>query len=529
MNIRTLMLIVATLLLSSNARADQPPMVFDHLTLEHGLSQATVMDIHQDSQGFMWLATENGLNRWDGYEFTLYSRERGNPNGLGSDYVWAIDEDTDGNLWFATEGGGVAVWNRKTDRFSSHRHDPDDAQTLSSDSIRNLLVDRSKRVWVATRNNGLNLLDVASGTVTRFSHDANDENSISSSNLFALLEDHDGNIWIGTTKVSIDSAQKTGRSSVMIGSTVSTIRVSCHSHKTVVVTSGSGTFGRAHRLNPETQRITAYRHDENDPGSISSDDVRTIYEDAEKRLWIGTGRGLNLFDRIDGRFQRYQRDGGNPQSLKDDSVMVIYQDQGGLLWVGTRFGGASRWNPRSWSFGHYYRDWLDGAYVMSFADDEQGDLWIGTLGSGLSRLNLSTGARSPIDEVASNPTALADARIMSLLYDRVGQLWIGTMSGGLSRLGTDNVIETFRSDSDDDATIAADGIMSLYEDSFGGVWIGTFGGGVNYYDQETRRFQRTFGDSEADKALGSFRVTALVEVRQWLYLGSDGWRWAGAA
>jgi len=524
MNTRTLMLIAAALLLGSNVRADQPPMVFDHLTLEHGLSQATVMDIHQDSQGFIWLATENGLNRWDGYEFTLYSRERGNPLGLGSDYVWAIDEDADGNLWFATEGGGVAVWDPRTDRFSSYRHDPVNSQTLSSDSIRNLLVDRSGRVWIGTRNNGLNLLDVATGTVTRFLHDADAESSISSDNLFALLEDHDGNIWIGTDSGlnRYDAGQQTferfDRIEGLDGQSVLSLAQDSRGNIWI------GTFeGGLRRLNPETNSVTVYRHDVDDTGTISSDDVRTIYEDSEKRLWIGTASGLNLFDRINGKFQRYQRDGSNPQSLKDDNVMAIYQDQGGLLWVGTRFGGTSRWNPRSWSFGHYYRDWLDGAYVMSFADDAQGDLWIGTLGSGLSRLDLSTGERSSIDDIAKNPAALADPRIMSLLYDRVGQLWIGTMTGGLSLLGADGTIETFRFDADDDATLGADGIMALYEDSAGGIWIGTFGGGVTFYDQETRHFQRIFGESGGDGALGISRATALIEdANGYIWIATDG-------
>ena len=101
MNIRIVLTAALALLLGGNASADQPPMVFEHLTLEHGLSQGTVMDIHQDSRGFVWLATENGLNRYDGYEFKLYSRERGNPKGLGNDYVWAIEEDAEGNLWIA--------------------------------------------------------------------------------------------------------------------------------------------------------------------------------------------------------------------------------------------------------------------------------------------------------------------------------------------------------------------------------------------------------------------------------------------
>ncbi|MGI9248851.1 MAG: two-component regulator propeller domain-containing protein [Woeseiaceae bacterium] len=523
MNIRILALTALALLLGSIARADQPPMVFDHLTLEHGLSQSTVMDIHQDSQGFIWIATENGLNRYDGYEFKLYSRERGSPNGLGSDYVWAIDEDADGNLWFATEGGGVAVWDRRTDDFSSYRHNPDNLLTLSSDSIRNVLIDRSGRVWVATRNNGLNLLDPATGVVTRFLHDADAEESISSNNLFALLEDRDGNIWVGTDNGLNRYVTEDGRferhDHVAELAETNILSLAQDSRGDIWI----GTFeGGLHRLDPESNEVSVYRHDANDLGSISNDDVRAIFEDAEKRLWIGTASGLNLFNRIEGRFQRFQYESGNQRSLRDDYVMSIYQDHGGLLWVGTRSGGTSRWNPRSWSFGHYYRDWLEGAYVTSFADDERGNLWIGAVGPALSRLNLATGERVAIEQVAKNPQALADPRVMSLLSDRYEQLWIGTMNGGLSKLGTDGVIETFRYDANDEATIGADGVMALYEDSAGSIWIGTFGGGISLFDPESRRFQRTFGSNELDDSLATFRVTSIVEdVNGYIWIGTD--------
>ncbi|MGI9232359.1 MAG: two-component regulator propeller domain-containing protein [Woeseiaceae bacterium] len=524
MNIRTLVIATLALLLCGNATAGQPPMVFDHLTMEHGLSQATVMDIHQDSQGYIWLATENGLNRWDGYGVKLYSRERGNPNGLGNDYIWAIDEDAEGNLWFATEGGGVAVWDGRTDRFSSFRHDPNDPRTLSSDSIRNLLIDRSGRVWVATQDSGLNLIDPASGNVTRLLHNPDDESSINSDNLFALLEDRDGNIWLGTDNglsrfvAAGGTFDRYDQIDGMAGDKV--LSLAQDSRGDIWI----GTYEQGlRRLNPETNQVTVYRHDETNPNSISGDDVRAIFEDAEKRLWVGTASGLNLFNRIEGGFQRYQRDSGDLHSLTDDSIMSIYQDDGGLLWVGTRFGGVSRWNPRSWSFGHYYSEWLDGAYVTSFADDENGDIWIGSMGQGLTHLDLASGERTSIADIARNPQALADSRIMSLLYDRFGQLWIGTMTGGLSRLRTNGDIETFRFDPDDISTIGADGIMALHEDSDGGIWIGTFGGGISYFDQETQTFQRSFGSSEADDALATYRATALTEdANGYIWIATDG-------
>lgn len=527
--IRHYLLIACWALFAPPAYAEQPPMVFDQLALQHGLSQSTVMDIHQDSQGFVWLATENGLNRYDGYTVSTYMRESGNAEALGSDYIWAIEEDSDGNLWLATEGGGVAVWDRSTDSFRSFRHDPDDPDSLSSNSIRNILTDSDGRIWVATSFDGLNLLDPETGKVERFQHDPDDPESISSNALFALLEDRNGDIWVGTEKGLnvIRPDTQTFRRFTHEPENPNSLN---HDRVFALTQDSRGdiwiaTFqGGVNRLDPITGRFSAYLYDAEDSVSLSHNDVRAIFEDDESRLWVGTANGLNLFDRASNTFQRYQTDRTNPRSLSDDYIMTIYQDRGGMLWLGTRLGGANRWNPRSWSFGHYYRDWLENAFVTSFADDPGGRIWLGTVGAGLSRLNLETGERIPLAGlVNANSNALPDERIMSLLIDRNEQLWIGTMTGGLSRVLPDGNLQTFRFGADDTESISADGIMTLYEDEAGRIWAGTFGGGVSVFDQESGKFRRYPAAGNQDNPLDGARATAIVESNNGgLWIGTDG-------
>src|ERR1700754_4843712 len=126
------------------------PMYFEHLTMRDGLSQSTVMSVLQDSQGYLWLATESGLDRYDGYSIRAYRRERGNEHGLANDFIWTIAEDARGDLWLATYGGGVARWDRRTDTFQQFRHDPAKPDSLSSDAVRTLLIDARGRIWVGT-------------------------------------------------------------------------------------------------------------------------------------------------------------------------------------------------------------------------------------------------------------------------------------------------------------------------------------------------------------------------------------------
>ena len=513
------------MLFASFTRADQPPMVFTHLSTEEGLSQATVNDVLQDSQGFIWLATENGLNRYDGKEVRRYYRERNKVDGLASDYLWALDQDQAGNIWMATEGGGIAVLNRQTDTLKSYRHIPGQPQSLASDSVRDVLVDSQGRVWAATRDQGLDRLDPVTGVVTHFVHASSRPRSLSSSqNLYALLEDRDGSVWISTS-AGLDRYRADGdgfehfKPPVVIGGIHKILHLAQDSRGDLWL----GSFDAGlQRLDPVTGRFTSYAHSEANPASLSNNDVRAVFEDSANRLWIGTASGLDLFDRRMGTFQNYGHDRSNPRSLADSFVVSIDQDRNGLLWIGTKNGGASRWNPRSWSLGHRRPDWLtDLSMVATFADAPDGGLWIGTMGAGLKRLEAGTGRVIPW----AKGSAFTDPRVMSLLNDREGQLWIGTMSGGLSRLGADGSIKTFRVEPGGNSGLGSDGIMSLYEDQSGRIWIGTFEGGVSVYDPETGAIRRYTDVTGRSPWFERVRATAIREDRQgriWVATDGDG-------
>jgi len=172
----------ATLFAIGAAQAAAPvpaarPIYFEHLTMRDGLSQSTVNDVLQDSQGYLWLATESGLDRYDGYPIRAYRRERGNEHGLASDFIWTIAEDAHGDLWLATIGGGVARWDRRTDTFQQFRHDPAKPDSLSSDAVRTLLIDARGSIWIGTEQ-GLDVLDPKTGAAKHFRHDAGNAGSL---------------------------------------------------------------------------------------------------------------------------------------------------------------------------------------------------------------------------------------------------------------------------------------------------------------------------------------------------------------
>ena len=500
-------------------------MYFEHLTMRDGLSQSTVMSFLQDSQGYLWIGTESGLDRYDGYSIREYRRERGNEHALANDYVWSIVEDSNSDLWLATWGGGVARWDRKTDRFQRFRHDPLDAASLSSDLVRMVLIDQAGNIWAAT-DEGLDVLDPHTNRVRHFRHREGDPRTLASDHVFALYRDARGALWVGTD-AGLNRYEPATNDFVSIH-----LRVADSAAPAVRVrgigadhtgTIWVGTFDRGlFRFDPGTGRITHFSHDPQDRNSLSGDRVISIREDDAQRLWIATSGGLNLFDRGSERFVRYGRDADNPQSLRDSDIMALYQDRGGVLWVGTRAGGASHWNPRSWALGHYLSPLTHNVNVNAFAESDAGKLWVATSRGVVEVETSSRYEQRPV--LGPGNFALPDERVMTLLHDRKGALWIGTMAGGLIRADvTGGPTQVFRHSERDPASLPADGVMSLYQDRSGTLWVGSFGAGLARFEPATERFARYPFGREDSTGLSSGQVSAIVEdPHGHLWIGTIG-------
>jgi signal transduction histidine kinase/ligand-binding sensor domain-containing protein/CheY-like chemotaxis protein len=504
--------IVAAFSVAANAAAPVAavrPLYFEHLTIRDGLSMGTINSILQDSVGYVWLATENGLDRYDGYSIREYRRQRGAEHGLASDYIWSMAEDASGDLWLATDGGGVARWDRKTDQFQQFRHDSNLPRSLSSDALRALIVDPRGQIWVGTKDQGLDVLNPHTGESRHYRHNDADPHSLAADSVDTVYADRSGRIWVGTDR-GLSYYEPTTDGFVNVSANVNGLQLNelrvraireDHAGMLWLGTVNKGLL----RLDPDTNRLTVFRHDPQNPQSLSQDYVWSVLEDNAQRLWVATGDGLDLFDRATESFVRYGHDVDNPQSLHTSNILALYQDRGGVLWVGTREGGASHWNPRAWLFGHYFSDAFRATPVNAIADDGAGKVWVGTLASGLVEIDSRSGRERRYD-------GLSDDRIMALLYDHQGALWIGTMSGGLNRLDVaTGKIQAFRSVVDDPSTLPSNGIMTLYQDRAGSLWIGTFRGGLANLDRATGKVTRYPFGPAGSNSLSSSKASAIIE------------------
>jgi signal transduction histidine kinase/ligand-binding sensor domain-containing protein/CheY-like chemotaxis protein len=507
------------------AATESFPLVLEHLTTADGLPQGTVYATLQDSQGFVWLATEDGLVRYDGHELVRYARLSTTRGGLSGNYIFQMLEDAHHDLWIAVKDGGVARWHRDTNSFTIIRHSDTDPQSLASDAVRALVLDARGRVWIGTSDAGIDILEPATGRIEHLRHDADNPTTLISDQILTLTSDSSGTVWAGTEE-GLDRWLPQQRAFTHIRHEKDNPRSLSGNEISRVIEARDGflwvgTFdGGLNRLDRAGQVMESFRHNPHDPDSLADDDVRAVLEDPAGRLWIGTADGLDLLDRASRRFSHHRHDAGDAESLRDSFIMSLYTDATGLMWIGTRAGGVSRWNPHSWDLGGYRPEWLRNRLVTAFADGRGDKVWVGTLGGGLLQFDPNTGAAVSVDTLTGQSNSVGDSRVMSLLQDRRGNLWIGTMANGLKKLGPDGQLQSIPVRPGDSHGLSAAGIMTIFETRSGQLWIGTHGGGVNVIDPTTALVrQLPFGAG----AISAASVSAIAEDRSGnLWIGTDG-------
>jgi signal transduction histidine kinase/ligand-binding sensor domain-containing protein/CheY-like chemotaxis protein len=502
-------------------------MFLEHLSTLEGLPQGTVTATLQDSQGFVWLGTEDGLVRFDGHDVRRYAYSRTAKAGLPGNFVYAIAEDAQGDLWIAVKGAGLAHWDRKTDRFSTYRHDPANPGSLSSDTVRTVLIDTRGRIWAGTLDAGVNIVDPRSGAIEHLRHDPARADSLIDDEIHAVLQDRSGAIWIGTHN-GLDRLQLDSSSAAHVGDAPQTGDSLSGKQISQIIEDNSGSFwvgtfdAGLYNIDRAGRLITAFHHDAARAGSLSSNDVHAILEDRAGHLWVGTSEALDLLNSTARSFTHYRHDKSQSDSLADSFVMSLSLDANGLVWIGTKAGGVDRWNPHSWELGGDRPAWLDGKLVTSFADAPNGRLWIGSMGGGLTQLDTDTDEWTDIDSMVHQPNALGDRRVMSLHQDRHGTLWIGTMSAGLKKLTPDGQIISIPVRRGDAYSLSATGIMAIFESHDGRLWIGTHGGGANILDPATGLVRQLPSGSKDPGAVSADNVTSFAEDSQGnIWIGTD--------
>jgi signal transduction histidine kinase/ligand-binding sensor domain-containing protein/CheY-like chemotaxis protein len=458
---------------------------FEHLTLADGLSQSLINAIHQDSRGFIWLATQDGLNRYDGNRFVVYKTDTEDPTTLSDPNVLCIAEDHHGDIWIGTEGGGFNRFDRRKETFVRYRYDPAQPGALDHYQVQAIDLDPDDRIWLGTTGDGVLCFDPTSDTITSYLHDENEPGSLLSNDVRDLFVDAQGLVWAGTAA-----------------------GLSC--------------------ISPATGRIRHFRHESGDPRSLSSDAVQCLAEGSGGVLWVGTEHGLNRYDPADGSFTRFQNDPADSTSLTANNISSVVEDPCGLVWVGTARTGLNLLDPKT---GHCRRFRFQSLDPFSLADDEiyaiyrdrTGVVWIGT-GNGVDRIDTEAKQFLHFCNRPNSRASLSHNCVWSVLEDSRGWVWVATEQG-LNIYDPRNwTVQNLIADPLDPTTPFYNSHTVVFEDRDSRIWIGSRDGNLERWDPPARLFTRFPAAPDDPRLPDCDRVYSFAQTSDGrLYMGStDG-------
>lgn len=527
-------LVILLMAFSSFSFAQTQLLHFTRLGTDNGLSQLNANCILQDSQGFMWIGTEDGLNRYDGYKFKVYKNDIKDLNSLSNNYVQSIAEDKNGNLWIGTEGGGLNKYDKKADRFYRYTHNNRNKKSISSDFITKVLIDKSGKIWAATQHNGLNELDPQTGTCVHYLHDEKNPNSISDNDLMTVRQDQQGNIWIGTVNKGLsvlDANRKTFTNfkhvesvkESLSGNKITALFVDCKNRVWIgTQEAGMDLFDRS------TNTFKHFMHDPHNSNSLINNSVQDIAEDDNHNLWIGTENGgLNIFIYAWNEFFTYFHDDVDNSSLASNSADVITKDSHGNMWIATYGGGVNLYKKNTSAFVHYMHsaqpNSLSNNFVLSLYEDDDYNIWIGTDGGGMDLFNLKTGTFKTFSHHDGDKNSISGDNVLDIKQDDQKNLWIGTWGNGVNVMNPrTHTFKVFKHDPDNKNSLSGDNVYAIAQRPDKKIWLGTFGDGLDLYDPKTNTFKHYKHDPANPASLAGDRINSLlIDSKGNLWVGTD--------
>jgi PAS domain S-box-containing protein len=499
----------------------QEKIHFEQISSEQGLSQNTVFTICQDKKGFLWLGTEEGLNRYDGYDIKIYKHKTDDPHSLIDNKVWAVYEDHLGALWIGTPGG-LDRFDRKTEKFIH----------LISNKIRSIYEDRDGVLWLGSYNAGLISLDRERKNFKYYTNTTSQLSGLNDKSVRTIYEDKSGLLWIGAEKHGLYKFDRDKEIFThYLHMPTNPQSLSHNSVKAIFEDSRGvlwiGTEDGLNRMDRQKGVFIHYKSNSRSHNSLSHDYVLSIFEDDAGILWFGTyGGGLNRYDLEKKIFLCDQYRADIPGSLSDNNVYVIYQDRGGILWFGTN-RGLNKYDKRKekfscWSAERAGSTIASNNCVWSIYKDRSGIVWFGT-DSGLAQLDRKSGKMKLWSHDPNNPNSMSHSKVLAIYEDHAGVLWIGTEGGGLNRFDRQKkTFSSYKNDPNDEYSLSHDDVFALYEDRFGTLWIGTEKG-LNRLDREEDRFNRWLNDPANPRSLSNDVVSFIFEDHNGeLWIGTRG-------
>lgn len=508
---RILALVLALLITHSGAVSSEeitPSVIIDFQLdpISKNLTQQTVLQVFQDSRGLLWILTQEGLSKYNGFELENFRYSSSNPNSISSNSVNRIAEDLNGSLWIATSGGGLNRYNAANNSFNAlYTTGANDSSPLSND-ISTIFSDKDGDLWLGYEN-ALSRFNPLTGIFRHYTPQSNSLPFLGEVSRFDQASD--GTIWVATQGGILEINPTTNRISVHKHENDISGYISSNNIKSLTVDKMDRVWAVSRDMgvsviDTEKNLTNRYIHDASDQHSLSSNICYDVFEDKEGKIWVGTDAGLNLFLDNEQQFQRFNRQNTD---LPSDIINSVYQSREGKYWIGTYYGLASGM-PTLFAKVDNLFGGLSSNSVNSFSESSDGSLWVGT-DDGLNRLRPGSQNFEWINE--STDPAISSPDVMSLLAIN-NTLWVGTYNGGLNKLDLETgITEVYKHNKLDHNSLAANGVTSLLQTKEGIFLIGTFGGGISIFDEGRNNFLNLKNIPGDPTSLSNDRVIALFQ------------------
>ena len=548
----------------------QQSYFFESLTINNGLPHSTVYRVVQDQSGFMWLGTQRGLVRYDGYECRLFGQTQAGSSGFFGKSVHALLEDKKGNLWVGTHSGDLCLRDAKTGAFQ-YLTDNNTFKSLGDKRIQTIFEDAKGKIWIGTLDDGILIYDPS----TRTSQHLNNQNSQLSNNaVFAFAEDKNGRMWVATSGEGInyfDPATNTFKQQYAdipnLNGYQKTLLLDNDNHLWIG-SDGTGLYqlnlesndfkhfsaqtddkglnsnavmglalskdnnlliatdgGGLNVFDFKTNNFRAYKSTNDLRGSLNTNALYDICIDRDDNVWLGTfNGGVNVHQTHKTRFETFNHSGNSSNELSNRSVLGLCQTTDGNIWIGTDGGGLNLFDRSNNRFSTIRNpNNLPNYVVKTIFEDTQKRLWLGYYNGGLALYNRQNGSFKHYLSSPTDPLSITNNSVWSIAADPSGKLWVGTVNGINLFDPETGTSQRFYSQNNDPTSLSHDGIMVVFADNKGQIWVGTEHSGLNLYNRDKNNFTRLQHRSTDALSISSDYIRAVFEdSRGCLWIGTEG-------
>ena len=508
--------------ISFTSQAQQTPIRFHTLNHSKGLSQNSVFSTVQGRDGFIWTATEFGLNRWDGYSFKVFLNDPNDTKSLSNNFINCLFTDTKGTVWIGTNGSGISKFNSANQSFTNYNDNSDALHFFENNSIWSITEDPQGNLWIGTFGGGLKCFNTKTGEWKTYKANLASKNALSGNDIRSLSFDESGKLWIGTYEngLNLFDPETELFERIDLGESYSVMCLLNGSNTLWIGTYKNGII----RLNKNTLIASQFKQDSTIEGALPGNFIRSMIFSPQttKGIWVGIWReGLSYFDIESGQCQSYKNDPANKYAIPDNLILNLFVDRSGLIWAGTYRSGLIRFRPDAQKFTSITEfsngEKIPSNCLISGIYEGSNDTWLCSTSKGLQSLKRN-GNKISADELKK---IIGNAGTYCMLKENEDIIWVGTSGQGLIRYNfATREKKIFKTDSLNSGAISMNAIHTAYKDRSGKLWFGTIGKGLNLFHPKTNSFTTYQTEANNPYSISDNTIMALFE-------DSKGTFWVG--